>query len=238
MAAVVHHVAPGLAERVRRSPSIFFRNRVVFLAVFIPAILVPYYALWATVGDGFVRLGGPFSLQLDRVSVYLAFFSVGLLFGIKGLPETWAGKEHPAAPRWWIPFLLGVILYGAYAALFMVAVSTTGHGGLLFTLPVLFVAVCSLSTFGIFGAFAVMKKRTTGLGASLAENSFGIYVLHFPMVAGLQFALLDVAVPGVLKGILVFVASLAAAWGLSIMVRSIGAIVMGRFPRPSRPAKA
>ena len=65
-----------------------------------------------------------------------------------------------------------------------------------------------------FGAF---PSRILG---SASENAFGIYVLHYPFVVWLQYALLGTALFAVAKGAAVFAGTLLFSWTLSIAFRA------------------
>jgi glucan biosynthesis protein C len=47
---------------------------------------------------------------------------------------------------------------------------------------------------------------------SLSANSYGIYIVHYPFVAWLQFALLHASLTGTEKWALVAIAAYAASW--------------------------
>ncbi len=47
---------------------------------------------------------------------------------------------------------------------------------------------------------------------SLTANSYGIYVVHYAIVAALQYALLTAPLPGWAKASVVILGALAASW--------------------------
>jgi len=71
-----------------------------------------------------------------------------------------------------------------------------------------------------------------------------MYLIHYLFVVWLQFALLGIAVPGVLKGAVVFAAALALSWSASALLRRIPAVaqIIGADRRrpaaPLRPARS
>lgn len=228
LAALLHRVTPRLSERVVHSTSAFYRKPSVFFLVLIPVVLIPYLLLWTTVGNDFERIVGPFSLQISRLPVYLTFFSVGILFGIRRLPATWADPADRSSRLWWVYLLASVLLYAAYVLVFLVAISTEGAGGLLYLLPFLFAPICAFASMGVFGGFVRGKGTSTAFGRSLSDNAFGIYLLHYPLVAGLQFVLLDVRLAGLWKGLLVFSAALLISWAISALLRTMSSLFRKR----------
>jgi peptidoglycan/LPS O-acetylase OafA/YrhL len=64
---------------------------------------------------------------------------------------------------------------------------------------------------------------------SLAENSFGIYLFHYPFVVWLQYALLGAAWFAIAKAMIVFAGAFAFAWVTAIAARIVpfGTLVVG-----------
>lgn len=56
---------------------------------------------------------------------------------------------------------------------------------------------------------------------SLSANAYGIYLVHYVIVVWLQYALLDVALPAVAKGVIVLGLALPASWSVSVGLRTL-----------------
>jgi surface polysaccharide O-acyltransferase-like enzyme len=85
-----------------------------------------------------------------------------------------------------------------------------------------FVLACFANCFCVLAIF--LRFATTRLPASaeLKNNAYGMYLVHYLFVVWLQFALLAAALPAVLKGVVVFAATLLLSWGT--------VAVLGRLP--------
>jgi len=56
-------------------------------------------------------------------------------------------------------------------------------------------------------------------GAS--ENAYGIYLFHYVFVLWTQYLLLDVSLPAIAKGLIVFAVSLVLSWAASAALRRV-----------------
>jgi hypothetical protein len=88
-----------------------------------------------------------------------------------------------------------------------------------------FVLACFASCFLVIAAAvrfgATPARRLGGLLDSLKANAFGMYLIHYLFIVWLQFALLGLAAPAVVKAALVFAATLALSWSLTAALRRI-----------------
>jgi surface polysaccharide O-acyltransferase-like enzyme len=67
-------------------------------------------------------------------------------------------------------------------------------------------------------------RRPRPLFDSLSANSFGIYLIHYPLVHWIQFTLLPAVWPAWVKFSLVFAGALALSWGTTKLIRQIPAV--------------
>jgi surface polysaccharide O-acyltransferase-like enzyme len=77
---------------------------------------------------------------------------------------------------------------------------------------VTFAAAACFSMTGIFLRFANGRWPVID---SISEHAYGIYFFHYLFVVWLQYALLDFAVPAVIKGVAVFVGTVLFSWAAS-----------------------
>jgi peptidoglycan/LPS O-acetylase OafA/YrhL len=87
-----------------------------------------------------------------------------------------------------------------------------------------FVLSCAASSFAflaLFGRFAGKRSRAFD---SLTRNAYGMYLIHYPVVSWLQFALLRATLPAAVKATLVFAGTTLVSWVTTAAVRRIPAI--------------
>jgi peptidoglycan/LPS O-acetylase OafA/YrhL len=80
---------------------------------------------------------------------------------------------------------------------------------------VLYAAAACLALAAIFLRFAAVRRP---IFEGVAENAYGIYLFHYFFVMWMQYALLHVSVPGVVKGVVVFSVTLVLSWAVSVAV--------------------
>jgi hypothetical protein len=78
-----------------------------------------------------------------------------------------------------------------------------------------------MTTFAMLASFARWGHRTNVFTASLTRSAFGMYLVHYPIVTWLQFALLGVALPGLVKAALVTILAIGASWGATVLLRRL-----------------
>jgi glucans biosynthesis protein C len=163
---------------------------------------------------------GPISFQSGFASQYIIFFFAGMVIGAVPLDRGVLRSDGPLAQRW------GRWVVGALAAFVLwivpTALSVKGPDAAAPGLPiaadfgvVLYAAAACLALAAIFLRFAAVRRP---IFEGVAENAYGIYLFHYFFVMWMQYALLHVSAPGVVKGVVVFGVTLALSWALSVAV--------------------
>ncbi len=184
----------------RRPPAAWFLAFVAVAALsYLPLRLVFGAALWAT--------AGPFGVQVCRIGLYFFCFAAGALIGAERLAR--------AFDRQWARWpLLAALATVPFFALDGKQPPEAVDG----TIMVLFSSAMAL---GLLALFLKVGNRRSKVGDSLGANAYGIYLLHYPIVLWLQFALLGVAASVVVKGAFVLVAGFLLSWLASDLLRKV-----------------
>jgi surface polysaccharide O-acyltransferase-like enzyme len=111
------------------------------------------------------------------------------------------------------------------AAFVMALVSATTYlQARLLGFGIAFVLACPALNLAA-SALAVRFARTrTPMLDSLRDNAYGMYLIHYAFVTWLQYAFLRAAVPGAVKGVVVFVGATALSWCTVAALRRIPAV--------------
>lgn len=225
-------VAAMLARLLRRSrfvdraaslgdapPAAFFAGLVLLSAIaYLPMSFAFTPSWWSTVG--------PFTLQSSRALHYLVYFLAGVCVGMRGVAR---GLLAPAGdlarhwPAWGCAALLAFALAGA-VSLAQAADGARVSWGWRALAGVSFVLSCAASSLASLAVFLRFARRRSAMGESLRANAYGMFVIHFPIATWLQYALLATAIPGVVKGTAVFLATVALSWGSAAVLRRRPAI--------------
>jgi surface polysaccharide O-acyltransferase-like enzyme len=66
--------------------------------------------------------------------------------------------------------------------------------------------------------FATQRQRILD---SLSQNAYGMYLVHYVFVVWLQYAMLGVLIPAIVKVAIVFTGTLLMSWAATAALRSI-----------------
>ncbi len=221
VAAGLYRFAPGLvAYLARRSssadihPGRYFAGLAIAGAVaYMPMALI--FTPWSWSNHGLL------AVQYCRPLLYGVFYLAGLVVGACGLDRGLLAADGLLARRWpvWLAAALGSLL--AWMGLTKSAMDFANGAPLILRIAVDigFVLACTSGCFFVIGAclrFGAVRSRVLD---NLAENAFGMYLFHYPVVVWLQFALLGVAVSAVGKGATVFTGAVVLAWAITSLCR-------------------
>jgi glucans biosynthesis protein C len=169
---------------------------------------------------------GPFDFQLNRILLYFVFFLFGACLGA----GDWEDKFFPMNrllyknQRFWIWLCLG--FYGL-----LIFFSATGPGfvekGLFreeagyLIFDLLFVASCLSSSFAFLAVFKTSFNKQGKFWNILSGNAYGIYLVHYVFVTWMQYFLLNINLPAIIKFLLVFLISFSLSLLLISQARKI-----------------
>jgi len=232
-----------LSFYARQRPAIFLGALLLFSALaYIPLALLFGPASWFQ--------AGPFAFQLSRPLHYVLYFFAGAMIGACGIERGLFAPDGPLVRRWKAWLVAAVVLFFAWGGLTALAYPDPWADAAAAPLVLgavaglSFVLACFASCFFVFAAairfggerFGGAKAR---LLDSLKANAFGMYLVHYVFIVWLQFALLGMELPGLVKGAIVFAGTLALSWSATAALRRVPAVanIIGADRRPAiRPA--
>lgn len=212
LAALLFLALPRGRQRSGTHDVVALDNAVPFALLLTAGALVGYLAMTAAFSPLQWVSFGPFTVQIGRLLLYLVFYAGGVALGARGLEKTVLREDSGLARYWWAWVFAGLLAYLALdrsARLFGQATITN-------------VAFAVAAVFMVLGVVSVAIRfagRHVPILDSFAANSYGIYLVHYPVVIWLQYAMLRVSLPAIAKALLVLVASVAICWGLAAAMR-------------------
>ena len=240
LATAAYPFAAAHAEKVLRLSSYARQYPGRFLAGMLIASAIAYIPLELTFGASAWFHRGPFSFQLSRPLHYAVYFFAGAVVGACGIERGLLAIDGPLARRW--KLCLGATLASFALWLALTALVRSEAAAVPFGLRVAddlsFVLAC-LSSCCFALAFGLRFARLPSeVLDSLKANAYGMYLVHYVFVVWLQYALLGPALPGIVKGTVVFAGTLALSWAASEALRQIPLVaqVIGADRRRPIPA--
>ena len=217
-AALFNLIAPRLIEglgwfgaRADLHPWRFFFGLFVLSALSYIALSLIYDDRWLSYG--------PFTVQASRMLHYAIYYFAGVAIGASGFRLL--SPEGKLARRWWLWLLLTPVAFVLVTAIVFAAIAAKGLpitrwetlGGLGFALS------CGISSFASAAVFVRFARRRVRLLDSLADNAYGMYVVHYAFVAWTQYLLLGAPLSGAAKGFIVFGTAVIASWTVTALLR-------------------
>jgi len=204
---IAYKLFPGMKGLFRKkAPAVVGRPFISHL-ILTPIAVALYYPLVLII----IKSGlpwwigmGPFQFQLNRILVYFLFYVFGMIIGGYGIERTFLKKKGSLTRFWWVFFLVGAAFGLLYAL--------TAQG---------FVVACTSLILGFTGLFIRIDFKPNSAWKNLSENSYGIYIVHYIFVLWCQYTFLDIDIPAVVKGLIVFIMAFILSWGSTILIRKI-----------------
>ena len=223
VAAGIHMIAPRWGEFLGRIASSARTHPLRFALVLIAASAVAYVPLALIYTPWTWFQFGPFAFQHSRPLHNAVYFLAGVAVGAYGIERGLLAPDGVLARRWmvalagalagflaWIIPTAVIMDLGNVAPLWLQAVANFG-----------FVLCCAGGCLAALAACVRFATRRSRVLDSLSANAYGMYLVHYPFVVWMQYALLDFALPAIVKASLVFTVAVLASWAATAAMRSV-----------------
>lgn len=223
LAALVYFVA-GPSNRT--VPAVLATRPVAFFFALIIVSGLGFMPLMAVYGPFAWLKWGPIMIgQACRLLLYAVYFFAGVAVGARGVETTFLSQPGPLARRWWVWLIASTITGAALVVAlggFKIDPTMPWTRPAGWWLPgfcvVIYSASASMAVLALFLRFVHVRHPWAD---SLSNNSYAIYLVHYPVVIWLQYALLGSSMPATTKALVVFGLSLGLSWGMSVLLRRI-----------------
>jgi len=209
---------PNLSQRLER----LARRPVLFSLVFFAGALVCYAVPFSLMPYADLRSwsyqAAPFWVQINRVPLYAFCYFGGVVAGVPGIRDnSLFQKDSPLVRQWALWTLTALALYvssviGPGSSLERVRVLTSG---------VFFSGGCVFSCLALISLFSKFMDNPSRIWDSFAANAYGIFLVHFPIIVWLQFALLQNELSPFVKFSVVASLGFALSWGTAAALRRV-----------------
>ncbi|MFC1787104.1 acyltransferase [Halobacteriota archaeon] len=215
--AILYRIAPHLDDIIRLRASSIFNRPLAFFGVLFGISTVAYMPMVLVFGIDHWTNIGPITFQTSRILLYLVYFLMGTAVGVYGLERTIFNSNSKFARRGWIWMFVSPV---SFVVVLIFLVNPTG----LIFYGIAFTFTCAAAVFGLIAIFIRFTKQRVGIIDNLSNNSYGIYIIHYPIVIWLQFWLLEIQLPAILKASIVFLGTLILSWGFIAAIRRVSAV--------------
>jgi hypothetical protein len=222
-AAALHRFAPGWGRLLIRLSSSAEAHPARYFAGFIFVAVLAYVPLALAFTPSAWFQQGPFAFQLSRPLHYAVYFFAGLRLGAGGVERGLLSADGPLVRRWplWIVAAAASLLAWMGLTGLTMAEGTLSPLGLQMLADLSFVFACFASSFAVLAVVLRFASRRLPSLAGLRDSAYGMYLVHYLFVVWLQFALLGIALPAVIKAALVFGGTLFLSWGTVAALRRV-----------------
>jgi peptidoglycan/LPS O-acetylase OafA/YrhL len=206
----------------RRAPAFVAALLAVSLLVYVPMELVFGADRWVTLGA--------FSFQASRPLLYATYFLAGIQMGAFDTQSGILARDAGLARRWpmWLSAGLAAYVLRLAIIIMLVLPVASAHRPLPLTLRLVsdltLVLCCGTISFAFIATFRRFATAHHPVFDSFSVSSYGMYLIHYPVVVWLQYALLAAPLGPIAKGAMVFVGAVALSWGITLALRRVPAI--------------
>jgi glucans biosynthesis protein C len=241
-AAGLYPLLAGCAAAVLRLSAFARRNPARFLAGLLLASALAYIPLALLFGPSPWFQRGPLAFQLSRPLHYVLYFFAGAAIGACGIERGLLAPDGPLTRRW-APWLAAAVAsFALWLALTAQTIADPAAAPLWLQVAddLSFVLACFASCFFVLALALRFAQLGSRLLDALKNHAYGMYLIHYLFIVWLQYALLGIALPAIVKAASVFAATTLLSWAASTVLRRIPAVaqIVGGERRASPKAAA
>jgi glucans biosynthesis protein C len=193
------------SARVGARPHVYFALLIAISAVaYVPMALA--FTPWAWSNSGVL------SIQWCRPLLYAVYFFAGVGIGAAGIDVGLVAADGALGRRWklWLAVAIGTL------CLWMGVTYFTLDGGaapiIEIAADLCFVLACAGGCFFVIASSLRFGLKQSAALDSLSTNAYSLYLVHYHYAIWLQYALLGFALFALVKGLIVFCASVLVSW--------------------------
>jgi glucans biosynthesis protein C len=232
VAIAVNWIAPGAlpalgrwSASAGRRPSFYF---AVLVAVSAVVYLPPALALspWAWSDSGLL------AVQWSRPLLYGIYFFAGLGIGVVGIDGGLVAADGALARRWHLWLVVAIASWLVWMGVTSLTLNGPAPIGIEIAADLWFVIACAAGCFFMVAASLHFGAKRSRIFGRLSTNAYSLYLVHYDFVVWLQYALLASTLFALVKGIIVFIATLILSSITVFAVQRIpfGARLIGAMP--------
>ena len=228
----VNWIAPNALKAIGRWTAATGKRPSRYFAILVATSAFAYVPMALAFTPWAWSDSGPLAVQFCRPLLYAVYFFAGVGIGIRGIDHGLVAVDGALPRRWglWLAAALGCLF------LWMGLTALTMNGPTPIVISIAadfsFVLACAGGSLCLIAASLRFAAKQSLILDSLSANAYSLYLVHYDFVVWLQYALLPAALFAVIKGAIVFGATLMLSWVTVLAAQRIpfGARLIGLTP--------
>ncbi len=224
LATLMHKFFAGPIEALGKLSAGAERNPARLFFGLTGVAIIAYLAMVFPFGPSRWFSFGPFAIQASRVGLYATYFFAGVGLGASGIERGLLADDGQLAKRWLSWLRVSIFTFLLFAIYLTKTQNDGGSPALTLLGGFARVLFCGTACFCLLAIFVRFAKQRVRWFDSLCANAYGIFLIHYVFVAWIQYALLDVNLTALAKGMIAFVTALSLSWASIAAIRCIPCI--------------
>ncbi len=225
-AGALYRISSNALNWINRLSLRGFNEPALFFLVLVSVTAVAYVPMRVIFGPSHWLESGPFSVQTSRVFLYALYFFIGAGIGVGSFSKGVLSADGRLARSGWGWAVVTLIPYAGLWGLIAIKREVLGNPD---TLPVwyeaayglLFVVFSAAMMFTILAFFLRFKRDGRSVLDPMQNDAYGIFLVHYAFVLWVQYGMLDLDWPAIVKALVAFVATMALSWTTTRLLRKI-----------------
>lgn len=226
-ASLLFRISPTLLDPINRLSLRSHDKPINFFYAVVIVTAIVYVPLRVYFGPNHWFEFGPFSVQANRLLLYAAYFFIGAGIGAANFDRGVLGSEGQLSQRGlgaWVVTML--VPYALLWVLITIKREVLGNPPVQpnwyeAAYGVFFVLFSAATMFAILAYFLNHRRSEFSVLDKMQADAYGIFLVHYPIVLWIQYALYDLALPAIVKATIAFVGTTLLSWGLTGALRQI-----------------
>lgn len=238
VAALMFLVAPRSLELLNRFAGWACARPVKLFTLLAAASVIVYVPFALAYSPWRWSAVGPFSFQICRPMLYLVFFFAALAIGSRGLDRGLLRCDGPLARNWpaWLAIAAGTFMLWAGLTWLTQPDWSEAPWAARVGSSLAYAIACPAGVLFIIAASLRLAQIRLRALDSLSANAYGMYLIHYVFIVWLQYALLGIALPAIVKAMVVLGIALALSWTITSayyrLARGLSGLGLGRIAAP------
>jgi surface polysaccharide O-acyltransferase-like enzyme len=172
-------------------------------------------------------------VQWCRPLLYGVYFFAGIGIGTGGIDAGLLAADGALPRRWHLWLAAAIVSWWTWMGVTYFTMDGTAPMPIEIAADLCFVIACACGCFFLVAANLRFAAKRSSILAGLSANAYSLYLVHYDYVVWLQYALLGSSLFAVVKGAIVFAATLILSWMTVLAAQRIpfGARLIGAPPR-------